>query len=223
MCDDLESLPWTELLGECDFSRSWDTFAEQIEELIEKYIPVSKAVAGGTGHNPFVDNSCLGAIKEKKKKWKKYMYCKSDINYERYKAARNNVIYELRTAKYHYEQNLASKIKTDSKLFWKYVKSKTKTKSVLNKLEMPNGEYTSTNQEVANILNNYFASVFEIESDEELPVFPQRNFISELNNINITDNDIEQAIDKIKSSKSPGPDNIHPNLIKNCKKQIANL
>jgi hypothetical protein len=220
MCENLESLPWTELLEECDISRSWDTFAERIEELIEKYIPVSKVVVGGTRHNPFVDNSCLRAIKEKKKRWTKYLYCKSDINYERYKIARNNVIYELRTAKYHYEQDLANKIKTDSKLFWKYVKSKTKTKSVLNKMEMPSGDYTSTNQEVADILNNYFSSVFEIEGNEELPDFPHRNFDSELNNILISDKDIEQAIDKIKNSKSPGPDNIHPNLIKNCKKQL---
>ena len=56
------------------------------------------------------------------------MHCKSNIDYDHYKAARNRVTAGLRNDKYNFEQDLAAKIKTDNKLFWNYVRSKQKTK-----------------------------------------------------------------------------------------------
>ena len=72
----------------------------------------------------------------------------------------NEVVSELRKSKYSYEQDLATKIKTDNKLFWSYVRSKIKTKSNFEQLELPDGSFTNDNQERAEILNGYFASVF---------------------------------------------------------------
>ena len=69
-------------------------------------------------------------------------------NYEIYKSARNQAKAELRKAKYEYEKDLASKIKTGNKLFWSYIRSKIK-KSSLDELEMPNGDLTSGSQEKA--------------------------------------------------------------------------
>ena len=82
-------------------------------------------------------------------------------NYVIYKSARNQAKAELGKAKYEYEKDLASKIKTDNKLFWSYVGSKMKTKSSSGELEMPNGDLTSDSQEKADILNNFFVSVFK--------------------------------------------------------------
>ena len=66
-----------------------------------------------------------------------------------------------------------------------------KTKSSLGELEMPNGDLTSDRQEKADILNNFFVSVFENEGNENLP-----------------------------ETKSKGVDNIHPMLIKYAKKGL---
>ena len=76
--------------------------------------------------NPFINQACIEAIRAKNTKWQKYKHCKSNINYDHYKAARNRVTAELRNAKYNFEQNLAAKIQTDTKLFWSYVRSKHK-------------------------------------------------------------------------------------------------
>ena len=40
---------------------------------------------------------------------------------------------------------------------------------------------------------------------------------TKLKNITIYPNDVEKAIDSIKTDCSPGPDNIHPLFIKKCK------
>ena len=66
------------------------------------------------------------------------------------------------------KKNLASKIKSDNKIFWNYARSK-QTKSKVTKLEMPDGKLSSTDQETANVLNDYFSTVFEVEPDESVP------------------------------------------------------
>ena len=52
---------------------------------------------------------------------------------------------------YNFEQNLAAKIKTDDKLFWSYVRSKQKTKTVLQQLQTENGEFSNDSAENANL------------------------------------------------------------------------
>ena len=154
--------------------QSWSLFAEININLIQNHIPVSKPSRDGSNYSPFIKKPCLDAIKEKRKRWLKYLkykYCKSDTNYAKYEVARNTVTNKIRSARYQYEKNLASKIKTDNKIFWNYVRSKTKTKSIVTKLEMPNGNLMTTDQETADTLNNYFSTVFEVEPDEPLPGF----------------------------------------------------
>ena len=60
-----------------------------------------------------------------------------------------------------------------------------KTKSSLGELEMPNGDLTSDRQEKADILNNFFVSVFENEGNENLPDFQDRPFTEPLYSIEI--------------------------------------
>ena len=62
-----------------------------------------------------------------------------------------------------YEKDLTAKIKTDNKLFWGYVRSKTKTKTAVSNLTNSLGGLSKNDQETADILNDFFASVFELE------------------------------------------------------------
>ena len=112
--------------------------------------------------------------------------------------------------------DLASKIKADPKLFWSYVRSKLKTKTSLSQLKLPCGTLTNDNTQNAELLNKLFASVFESAGSGTLPEFHDRDFNEVVTTINITDNTITKAISKLKPSKSQGPDNLHPKLIKEC-------
>ena len=75
-----------------------------------------------------------------------------------------------------YERSLAKNIKSDSKAFWRYVKSKTKVKESIPGLKDDAGNEHSDNVNKALILNEYFASVFTREDKENLPVFEERDF-----------------------------------------------
>ena len=81
----------------------------------------------------------------------------------------------MRKCKHDYERDLASKIKKDPKLFWSYVRSKQNTKTTLSQLKQPSGTFTNDNTEKAELLNKYFASVFETEGLGSLLEFHDRN------------------------------------------------
>ena len=132
---------------------------------------MSKVGNASSKGSRYLSTSCIEAIKVKHRKWKKYKYCKTDQNFEIYKVARNRVTTELKKSKYYFEKDLAARIKTENKLFWGYVRAKTQTKTIVGNLIQENGELTTGDQETANLLNDYFASVFEIEGDDPIPAF----------------------------------------------------
>ena len=127
-------------------------------------------------NNPSITKSCLNAIRNKRKKWLKYKYCKSQEILNQYKIARNHVTLELRNAKYVHEKNLVAKTKTDNKAFSNYVRQKSETKSSVSKLLMSNEKLTSSDQETANSLNEYFASAFTKEKENNIPEFEDWTF-----------------------------------------------
>ena len=57
------------------------------------------------------------------------------------------------------------------------------TKMSVCQLDKGNGELTSSDQETADVLNNYFASVFERENDHELQNFPELQFNNTLDHM----------------------------------------
>ena len=106
---------------------------------------------------------------------KKFKYCRTEENYDIYNMARNVVTTELRKAKYMCIKRicLSEKIKSDNKLFSSYVRSKTRTKSKVSRLESSYHDLSKCNQETADILNEFFGSLFEIEREEPLRDFKQ--------------------------------------------------
>ena len=86
---------------------------------------------------------------------------------------------------------------------------------------MPDGKLTSTDLETANTLNDYFSTVFEIEPDKPLPDFEDRPFLQPLQDILITNTAVEKALSALNSSKSQGPDSIHPKYLQETKEYLV--
>ena len=75
----------------------------------------------------------------------------------------------------------------------------------MSKLDKGDGELTLWDQEAADVLNDYFASVFEVEEDQELTFFNEQSYVQALENIVITNSLVKKAIGHVISSKSAGP------------------
>jgi len=196
---------------------SWSTFTEKLTKIIEQNIPKC-AVRLQRRQNPYIDTETAKAIRDKKSKWIKYRHCKNHLTYNNFKIARNKVTDCIRKSKYKYEKNIAENAKQNPKLFWKYVRSKSKTITGINGMEI-NGEKTTDDKIIAEEFNRHFISVFTQENDQiPEPVFRAE---SEIEDTDINAEIITKLIQEINPNKSQGPDNIHPRLIKECKDSIS--
>ena len=76
----------------------------------------------------------LNSLIQKRKLWKTFKYCKSPLNKSNYDEAKRS--YHVRQAKYEYERSIATNMKEDNKIFWKFIQSKNK---IQRKYPMHNG------------------------------------------------------------------------------------
>lgn len=76
---------------------------------------------------------------------------------------------------------------------------------------------------MSNILNNFFASVFTTEDTNDIPTPPTVRIDNNniLSTFSFTENEVLNCIDKLKISKSPGPDTISPRVLKEAKNEFA--
>ena len=80
---------------------------------------------------------------------------------------------------------------------------------------------TETHQEKAEVLSNFFNSVFTIEKEQDKIQVEQKQYKEELSNIEIKVEDIFQILSKIRIDKTPGPDGIHPRLLKETSIELS--
>ena len=100
-------IDWQQELDGQNLLQSWDRFAEKSVDLITNNTPVSKSTPEGKKSNPFITRSCLEALKQKRTRWLKYKYFKTDSTFNKYKAARNTVTNKLRAARYNFEKKFS--------------------------------------------------------------------------------------------------------------------
>ena len=102
------------------------------------------------------------------------------------------------------------------------LKEKKTLKSTIGPLLSAEGEIVTDERETADILNDYFASVFTVEEDRGEEATPYQMTVgAQLFLVDITEEDVMRVIDKLKICKSPGPDKIYPRILKEVKEAIS--
>ena len=69
----------------------------------------------------------------------------------------------------HYEKIIPDEAKSNPKTFWQYINIRTKTTSGIANLETPQEILTSNDEEKAEILADFFTSVFTQETLDDIP------------------------------------------------------
>ena len=141
-------------------------------------------------------------IKKKKcKLWKQYKLSGTKTDYSLYSKARNELRSLTRSLRKSYEEKIASNIKTNQKVFWKYVNSRLKSKSSINCLQHADGSMTHSNTEMANVFNNHFASVYTREDTSSVPSFHLDHTVPTLNDVDITPSIVLDRLEKIRENQ----------------------
>lgn len=80
---------------------------------------------------------------------------------------------------------------------------------------------TSNIKKKVKIFSDYFASVWTNEPEGDVPSLQEMNIAFEMTMPEITPEIVEKKLRKLNPSKSPGPDNIHPRVLKEVAHEIA--
>ena len=83
-----------------------------------------------------------------------------------------NVDKLIRRAKLNEEDRVAAAAKDNPKAFFAHVNSRKPVKNTIGPLKDRTGSIISTDEGMANIFNEYFASVYTEEDTSEIPIVP---------------------------------------------------
>jgi hypothetical protein len=125
----------------------------------------------------------------------------------------------VKSAVCNYEQDLGTAANSDPKLIHAYVRSKQKVRENISSIETARGYVTSGQDEICLTLNDYFHSVFSVDSDDDHN-FPDLGAPIEaecdMSEIDFKKQDVLKKLCELDPSKSTGIDNIHPRVLKAC-------
>jgi hypothetical protein len=109
----------------------------------------------------------------------------------------------------------------DSKPFYKYIRQKKENHSAITPNFTFNGQTASQPMEKANMLNQFFKSVFVFDDNSELP-YTSTSYSIDESDVTIEEAGVLKLLNDIDTSKSCGPDKITGVLLKTFATVIVN-
>ena len=172
---------------------------------------------------PWISSEIIKLARKKKCMYKRAKLRNCDESWLTYKKVNNLLKKACNEARWEYLNNLANNMhdKGEHKLFWNYVKSRRKGSNDLIVIKLDNGDTLTNEADIVEYMNEYFASVFTTENLESFPSFDSVIEDVELSFLQCSADDVRKILMKLKPRKSPGPDGIHPMILKNCAENLA--
>ena len=216
--NEIKNCNWTDLFN-TNFEGNYNIFLDKIFEVVYKHSP--KKTLPKTKRNLYMTNEALRVKNKKQKLWKNYLASQNEQDRRKYISSKNNLRMLTRTLRRQFESNLAGQVKKNPKQFWSYAKSRLKTRQKIPALKRSDGSMAVTPKEKADLLNEYFSSVFTVENVVNVPV-PNRQDVNEsLSSIEITPELVLSKLESLNPNKTCGYDKCHPHMLRELASEIC--
>ncbi|XP_064908670.1 uncharacterized protein LOC135578557 [Columba livia] len=218
----VQSIPWETMLKNKGGQEGWTCFKQVILSAQEQAIPVCRK-ASWRGRQPaWLNREILNEIRNKKRLYR--LWKKGLATYEEFMEIARSCRKNIRETKVQFEVNLANSVRDNKKSFFKYVNNKRRGKENLHSLLDSEGNIVNKDEEKAEVLNTYFASVFTSKTGG-----PQDN-----SSLEVVDRDrkpnrplvfqeeiVGDLLSHLDPHKSMGPDEIHPRVMRELAEELA--
>ena len=219
---ELNNIDWETELRDKNTQDSWNNIKTKVQSLVDNHIPKYKRKTSNRPTKPlWLNDKAMTALKKKRSSFQRYLLTRDGKDYQQYAKLRNQAKWITRKAKRDYEKHVAKQAKSNPKAFFKYANSKLKTRGGIADLRKEDGTTTTTDQEKAEVLNQFFASVFTREDQSHIPDFTPGTTTNLLDNIDITEAKVFKRLSNLNTSKAMGPDGFHPRLLKEASKELS--
>ncbi|KAK4823408.1 hypothetical protein QYF61_001782 [Mycteria americana] len=218
----VERVPWEAALLGKGVQEGWTFFKEEVLKAQERAVPRCQKTSW-RGRRPAWLNRELWLELRKKKRvydlWKKGQATQED-----YKGVARLCREKIRRAKAELELNLAAAVKDNKKYFFKYISSKRRAKENLQPLVDGGGNTVTKDEEKAEVLNAFFASVFNSRANCSLGTQPPEWEDRDGDQTGAPIIQVEMVSDllhHLDTHKSMGPDEIHPRVLNELAEELT--
>ena len=215
----LEVQDWFSILGADEYesiSVMYSRFLNFIQSFMSTFIPI-RVPRNSKAKYPKYIRKLLQKYRSLLRKSKKHP---NDINLlGLVKQAKN--YYDLAIHRFTKEKEERLIFEGNANSFFKYVRHKLNRRSkIVNMRDTASNELVTDYFLIAEGFRKQYDSVFVLD-DGVLPDLNQTAYNGPPSSFMITQNLIIQQINKIRSSSSPGPDNVHPIILKRFARQLS--
>ena len=194
------------------FDTDYETFTKMLTNLMREHTPLR--MQRKAKRCMYMSKEAMRLKNAKRRCWIRYLSTGTKHDRRTYCQRKNKLRALTRQLKLGFEKNIANKVEENPKQFWKYTKSRIKTCPRIPTLKTIEGSNATTAHEKANVLNDFFSSVFTKEDLQNIPCANKRAIKEDLSTINITPNIVYAKLRKLNPNKSPGYDQWHPFFLK---------
>ena len=195
---------WRQVLDSDDVNVCWTRFKDVYDTVVGQCVPFYYVKR--RKNPPWMSRDLLKLVKQKRKLWKK---CKNDPcaqNLNEFKSLSSSLKKKIRKAKLNFEKMVAKNSKQNPKAFYAYIGGKRLNRTGVGPLQDVQGNIVTDDKAQAQMLNDYYASVFELEQLPP-PVLPPIDG-PVMQKLVIYECTVREEIKKLKRYSSPGPDGI---------------
>ena len=210
-----KSINWEYSLTDSDVNTLWRELKDKLD-IVSDSIP-SCSLNSAKGRRVPWENSTLKRFRrEKDKHWTTFDVSPTAANLSLALTKQCKFEKVEISAKVKYEKKITANLKTNSKSFFAYLRSKRKLNVNVTSLKKADGTDTVGAEDTASELASFFGSVFEEEpyGPLEKDCFKRIDNFSEIDSLAFSVEDVQKELLALKMDKSPGPDGVHPKLLR---------
>ena len=167
-----------------------------------------------------MNRETLKLVRQKKRLWKSVKSTGTQESWQAYKIMEKKVKKKVKNAKHQFEKNIAKNAKKDPKSFYAYLNNKKSNREKIGPIQDTSGKLHYDDQRQANILNQFYTSVFTHE-DPNIPASVVRSDCPDMPDIEITAEQICTIIKCLKKDSAGGPDGINPQVLIETAEEIC--
>ncbi|KFV12289.1 hypothetical protein N340_06444, partial [Tauraco erythrolophus] len=156
--DLLATVQWDEALEGRGAQESWLIFKDHLLQAQEWCIPTKRKSGRNTRRPTWMNKELLDQLGHKKKAYRGWK--QEQVAWEEYREIVRVTRDQVRKAKTLIELNLARDIKSNKKGFYRYVSDKKRSRENVGPLRKETGDLATQDMEKAEVVNDFFASVF---------------------------------------------------------------
>uniref|UniRef100_A0A8C2SLP0 Reverse transcriptase domain-containing protein n=1 Tax=Coturnix japonica TaxID=93934 RepID=A0A8C2SLP0_COTJA len=216
------AVPWCSVLANKGVQDGWLLLKKEVLKAQEQAVPLSRKMSWWGRRPTWMNRELFLRLQEKKRiyhLWKEGRATQND-----YKEAAKMCRRKIREAKAQLESKLATGLKTNKKLFYKYINYKRRTKENLHSLLDEAANVITEDKEKAEVLNAFFTSVFKSHLGYSQGS-PRSDLVVSAGEQTeppvILEEAIRELLLQLDCHKSMGPDEIDPRVLKELAEVIA--